>query len=651
MKHSERVLELSCGGGKQAGVGMMMMIPLTLRRALFLFLFLCVLPGSQGQVNESVFFACKNCINQPIRVMFLHSPLFMENYDAPGNGGGCGNADSATQECFIWDKWNDGFIGATVARILKELNPPKIVAMTVANFSADVYSVYTGGSSFTRCVHEIRLGNVDMCAGNFWETVERRRLAPFSSHIFTDSIKLTTLPLDFRFKKQDFAGEETVEDTFDYSIFYRNILQPFTPEVWYVTLAMFIFGGLMMWLCNFNADDPPLPAHVAPEGIGGAFKSIWVSFMGFVCASPAHQPTGFPGRIVMLGYGFFIYVSVVLYVSNLSAFLALQRAPSQTPGISSIAQIARLGGKVCVLESLSELIAASVPRGNQKLFDKQGAAFENLYRGGCLATVSGSFEYDQFVRAQSASFTACVDPADENGNSVCQDKTKQAVKIDLNCKCPSNPSRPTEGCKLDCPYGIKRFCPFQQVVDPSFVLQIPMSLPLAPFLQNPVSAWIVLLKNTGFVESNIKMFVQNQICDVCGKSYTSDSCNVTQRTSKIGPIKKVDQLDIEYMAGIYVWAAIGIMLGGLVSLASRGWGKAQAIFRWNVPVEEGDIDVHGRDADISKLIKDNDKFSAQHVDSIVFERKLETHLDEITTQMDSIMARMTGEIEALKKYE
>ena len=86
-------------------------------------------------------------------------------------------------------------------------------------------------------------------------------------------------------------------------------------------------------------------------------------------------------------------------------------------------------------------------------------------------------------------------------------------------------------------------------------------------------------------------------------------------------------------------------------MASRGWGKAQAIFRWNVPVEEGDIDVHGRDADISKLIKDNDKFSAQHVDSIVFERKLETHLDEITTQMDSIMARMTGEIEALKKYE
>ena len=47
--------------------------------------------------------------------------------------------------------------------------------------------------------------------------------------------------------------------------------------------------------------------------------------------------------------------------------------------------------------------------------DDYGPALERLYRGNCAAALLGYFEYDQYVRAQTASFTACVDPADENG--------------------------------------------------------------------------------------------------------------------------------------------------------------------------------------------------------------------------------------------
>lgn len=96
----------------------------------------------------------------------------------------------------------------------------------------EVYEVYLGASSYTRCVWEVgqlvslapvpatghlrfdfcaralrrssardsfrpqvRLGNVDMCVGNFWETEERRSLAGFASAMDSDVLRLGTVRL------------------------------------------------------------------------------------------------------------------------------------------------------------------------------------------------------------------------------------------------------------------------------------------------------------------------------------------------------------------------------------------------------------------------------------------------------------------------
>jgi hypothetical protein len=78
---------------------------------------------------------------------------------------------------------------------------------------------------------------------------------------------------------------------------------------------------------------------------------------------PAHNATHWPGRIVMLGYALFIYVTVVLYVANLSAILFLK--PSETAMISSLSDLPRLGSKLCLLEPLSSALAYKVPTRNQ----------------------------------------------------------------------------------------------------------------------------------------------------------------------------------------------------------------------------------------------------------------------------------------------
>ena len=136
------------------------------------------------------------------------------------------------------------------------------------------------------------------------------------------------------------------------------------------------------------------------EGINGVFKTIWVSSMSLVCTSAAHEATHWPGRIAMLGvsirasspdlprasmlqvegrwpeqlsegyliefeliwryagFAFFIYVVVTLYVSNLAAFLILK--PGDSAAISNLPEIARLGGKLCLLEAMSGLYTNSL---------------------------------------------------------------------------------------------------------------------------------------------------------------------------------------------------------------------------------------------------------------------------------------------------
>jgi hypothetical protein len=69
---------------------------------------------------------------------------------------------------FIADNWQHGWMGQFMWGVFTEymgLEGSDIAAMTTANFSEatnplNETSVYKGPSSFTRCVWEVRLGNV-----------------------------------------------------------------------------------------------------------------------------------------------------------------------------------------------------------------------------------------------------------------------------------------------------------------------------------------------------------------------------------------------------------------------------------------------------------------------------------------------------------
>lgn len=191
----------------------------------------------------------------PPLAVFIQSSSAMENHavgDGALVGGTCDDKKTATPGCFDYKNWNKGWVGAIAKEIFDEIGS-SVVAMTRANFSQESYEVYVkglnGGSSFTRCVYEIRLGYVDICVSDFWETSQRRKLTPFTSSMLIDNMKLLTMP---KGKK----GMDTIAG--NPALLYSAILAPYKMEVWYCIVLMFIFAGGVIWFLeagNRENDD------------------------------------------------------------------------------------------------------------------------------------------------------------------------------------------------------------------------------------------------------------------------------------------------------------------------------------------------------------------------------------------------------------
>jgi hypothetical protein len=62
---------------------------------------------------------------------------------------------------------------------------------------------------------------------------------------------------------------------------------------------------------------------------------------------------------------------------------------------------------------------------------------------------------------QDRTFTVCQDPEDERQLSSCKDPAKDAVTIELNCKC-TDPAVPPEECPDQCPHH-KGLCDLTKV--------------------------------------------------------------------------------------------------------------------------------------------------------------------------------------------
>ena len=109
-----------------------------------------------------------------LRIMYIDKPFVVTNPAAQlkiaafGRQylNSCDDPELAVPECFNFENWNGGWIGAFMHRVLKDLNV-NVIAMTRANLSSAALQTVTDSNS-TRCVWEVYFGTVDMCIGSYW---------------------------------------------------------------------------------------------------------------------------------------------------------------------------------------------------------------------------------------------------------------------------------------------------------------------------------------------------------------------------------------------------------------------------------------------------------------------------------------------------
>jgi len=405
-----------------------------------------------GQVLETNF-ACSNCLKnadgtpKTLRAMFIAVDMGCENPAAKAAlaklkdptrayPDACNDATKAVPECFVPENWNAGWMCSATADIFEQLGVV-VVASTKANFTQASRDLYTGGSSYTRCMYEIVAGNQDMCVSDFWQTAERAKVMTFTTAVDSDVQRLLTMPVGgaAAMEERGFSAEDFTVDNI------IGIFKPFTWAVWGVTVAYFVFGGMLLWLVegigNGNEDYiEPAYESAVNQRLGGALKAVYAGIMDYWLAGASFLTvSSWPGRIIVMGYGLFIFITGASYTANLVQFMVADVTPEKM--VTSLDHLVATNGKLCVMEAAASAIMSSygLKKENVLIVDAYGPAVENLYLNRCQAAVVGKNEYQALGLAQVGKFEVCTDEADKRWWSECTDESVKPTTIDLACTC------------------------------------------------------------------------------------------------------------------------------------------------------------------------------------------------------------------------
>ena len=201
--------------------------------------------------------------------------------------------------------------------------------MVVSNFvTRQLYS-----SSYTACVHDVAIGNFDLCIADLWLTPERNQLATFLPPVRHDYFYLV-VP-----KKQE-------EITFWTRL--EAPLRPFTADAW-LSIVLFLCGlSALLWLVQlcekgFFKNPKGLCSWSVAE-FGRSQFNVWHDFL---LGQSSHDVERGPShKLFSVAFAFFILVTLASYTASLASQLVIQRGAEGT--IADINAAVDLGIKICV---------------------------------------------------------------------------------------------------------------------------------------------------------------------------------------------------------------------------------------------------------------------------------------------------------------
>eukprot|EP00928_Gymnodinium_smaydae_P030441 TRINITY_DN22645_c0_g1_i3.p1 TRINITY_DN22645_c0_g1~~TRINITY_DN22645_c0_g1_i3.p1 ORF type:complete len:683 (+),score=65.36 TRINITY_DN22645_c0_g1_i3:294-2051(+) len=238
--------------------------------------------------------------------------------------------------------------------------------------------------TYSGCVHDIALGHLDICLGDFWDTTERQSFAsPAFVSIGSEDMYLLAHIV---------ATERT---------FLESLAKPFAAfgwDCWLLILGVIFATSLAMVLFEFHRKDGDYRSGTLRSNV---WKSFYMSAHGFVSAASNFAAVTPSGRIMSLGYGFFILLSIASFTAETASFLISENMNSDF--YDNLDDVIAAKQRVCYPLAMQSLVEAAYPALvalGVKTDSASGPDFaEHVLNGICAYAIVGETWLDSYHEA------------------------------------------------------------------------------------------------------------------------------------------------------------------------------------------------------------------------------------------------------------
>ena len=194
-------------------------------------------------------------------------------------------------------------------------------------------------SSYTACVHDVAVGNFDICIADLWLTPQRNQLVTFLPAVRQDFFYLVIA-------KVQTSQQITLVDGLSYPF------RPFTPGAWAGIVAILCIMSLLFWFeqlyeTGCHGDYKTLLRSNVVAILRSYFE-VWHDFL--LQQSSMNVSTRPVRQIFGLGLAFFILITLASYTANLASLLVVSSASAGT--VNSIEDAIHANMDICAPASL-----------------------------------------------------------------------------------------------------------------------------------------------------------------------------------------------------------------------------------------------------------------------------------------------------------
>jgi len=213
-------------------------------------------------------------------------------------------------------------------RIFEEHGIEKIFT-PISQTSFDLFPL----SSYSACVHEVALGNTDICVADHFSTSERRAMSTFVATIYDANLKVLS--------KINVQGDRSVKQLFE-----NNPVEVFDSLVWFLILVSLMYGAGAVYYIDIY-----LNKHPDGDDLVTYFFMGFSTFTGQGAGSERFEAKRRVTMMVILLVSFFSLIFTALFTAQMTSNFVTSNSNVVTE-FNSIRDVLSADAKICMLQSV-----------------------------------------------------------------------------------------------------------------------------------------------------------------------------------------------------------------------------------------------------------------------------------------------------------